>query len=133
ILGSVQTLQRRELDPEVQTDFLETIERQGRRLLRLIEDILDVQRAASGPQLVTGPVELADVVSHVVRAQAGLGREVSTRVPVGLVVHADSEALERVLINLVDNGFVHGSGPVEVEAVDEGGGYVRLSVLDRGA
>src|SRR5947209_2816277 len=67
ILGSVQTLQRRKLEPEMESDFLGTIERQGRRLLRLIEDILDVQQNASAAQLATGPVELTDVVNHVVR------------------------------------------------------------------
>src|SRR6266550_3247550 len=69
ILGSVQTLQRHKLEPEMETDFLQTIERQGHRLLRLIEDILDVQRAASGPRLVSETVELADVVRQVVRTQ----------------------------------------------------------------
>src|SRR5205814_6300642 len=62
ILGSVQTLQRHKLEPAMETDFLQTIERQGHRLLRLIEDILDVQHAASGPRLVSETVELADVV-----------------------------------------------------------------------
>ena len=132
ILGSVQTLQRHKLEPEMETDFLQTIERQGHRLLRLIEDILDVQRAASGPRLVSETVELADVVRQVVRTQAGLGRRVTAGVPADLFVRADGEALERVLINLVDNAFVHGSGAVEAEAAHEGGGLVRISVLDRG-
>src|SRR5437764_1410907 len=74
ILGSVQTLQRRKLEPEMESDFLATIERQGRRLLRLIEDILDVQQNASAAQLDTRPVDLADVVRHVVRTQSSLGR-----------------------------------------------------------
>ena len=132
ILGSVQTLRLRTLEPEIEADFLHTIERQGHRLLRLIEEILDVQRSASGPQLVTAPIELAALIDQVVRTQASLGREVTTRVAPKVVVHADAEAMERVLINLVDNAFVHGSGPVDVEAVEEGGGLARLSVLDRG-
>jgi two-component system sensor histidine kinase KdpD len=38
-----------------------------------------------------------------------------------------------VLINLVDNAFVHGHGPVEIEATaDEDRRTVRVSVLDRG-
>src|SRR3954469_23228165 len=47
ILGSVHTLRRRNTDPELDADFLDTIERQGHRLLRLIEEVLDVQRNAS--------------------------------------------------------------------------------------
>ena len=73
----------------METDFLQTIERQGHRLLRLIEDILDVQRAASGPRLVSETVELADVVRQVVRTQAGLGRRVTAGVPADLFVRAE--------------------------------------------
>ncbi|MBV8980140.1 MAG: GAF domain-containing protein [Acidimicrobiia bacterium] len=134
ILGCVQTMQRRQLEPEVTTDFLDTIDRQSHRLLRLIEEVLDVQRSTTAPMLQTESVDLADVVRNVVRAQTALGREVAVRVTPGLRVEGDAEALERVLINLVDNAFVHGSAPVEIEASAEGdeGRIVRVSVLDRG-
>jgi signal transduction histidine kinase len=51
-----------------------------------------------------------------------------------LRVNGDPEALERVLINLVDNAFVHGAAPVEIEAGYDGDDQrmVRISVLDRG-
>src|SRR5204862_871997 len=62
ILGSVQTLQRRHLDAEATSDFLQTIERQGHRLLRLIEEVLDVQQNATAPTLETQTVELAVTV-----------------------------------------------------------------------
>ena len=133
ILGCVQTMQRRELEPEITTDFLETIDRQSHRLLRLIEEVLEVQSSADGPLLHTQNVDLAEVVDHVARAQAAIGREVSVRMDGSLAVDGDPEALERVLINLVDNAFVHGAGPVEIEATLEGDDrLVRISVLDRG-
>ena len=134
ILGCVQTMQRRELEPEITKDFLETIDRQSHRLLRLIEEVLDVQRSASGPMLQLQDVDLAEVVDHVARAQAAIGRELSVRVSGALVVKGDPEALERVLINLVDNAFVHGAAPVLIEASYDGDDQriVRLSVLDRG-
>jgi len=134
ILGCVQTMQRRELEPEITADFLETIDRQSHRLLRLIEEVLDVQRSASGPMLELQDVDLAEVVDHVARTQAALGREVAVRVSGSPVVAADPEALERVLINLVDNAFVHGAAPVEIEAYYDGDDrrMVRLSVLDKG-
>jgi K+-sensing histidine kinase KdpD len=134
ILGSVQTLQRRQLDPEVTADFLMTIERQGHRLLRLIEEVLDVQRSASGPTLETRALDVADALAQLARTQAALGRQLVVRVSGTPVVQADAEALERVLINLVDNAFTHGGGTVELEAVpdERDGRMVRLSVLDRG-
>jgi signal transduction histidine kinase len=133
IIGCVQTLQRRQLEADVRDDFLMTIERQGQRLLRLIEEVLDVQHSASAPMLETKTVEVADAMAHVARAQQALGREVAVRVSGALAVSADPEALERVLINLVDNAFVHGGSPVELEAAAEDDGrMVRVSVLDHG-
>jgi K+-sensing histidine kinase KdpD len=134
ILGSVQTLQRRQLDPEVTSDFLQTIERQGHRLLRLIEEVLDVQRNANGPMLQTKSIDLGLVLEQLERTQSGLGRRLDVRVAAGTGVEADPEALERILINLVDNAFTHGGGMVELEAVpdERDGRMVRLSVLDRG-
>src|SRR6266480_788180 len=72
ILGCVQTLQRRQLEADVRDDFLMTIERQGQRLLRLIEEVLDVQHSASAPMLETRTVEVTDAVAHVARAQQAL-------------------------------------------------------------
>jgi signal transduction histidine kinase len=133
ILGSAQTMQRRQLSPEIQADFLATIERQGRRLLKLIEEILDVQRDAAGPMLHTQPVDVAVAVAELERTQSALGRPLSVRQLGDLTVEADPEALERILINLVDNAFTHGDGTVEVEAAgDDAGRMVRMSVLDRG-
>src|SRR5205807_290783 len=100
ILGCVQTMQRRHLEPDVQVDFLETIDRQGHRLLRLIEEVLDVQRSATGPMLDTTTIDVSDAVAHVARAQSALGRDLDVRVSGTLAIEGDPEALERVLINL---------------------------------
>src|SRR3954471_4121723 len=59
ILGCVQTMQRRELEPEITKDFLETIDRQSHRLLRLIEEVLDVQRSANAPLVQTQNIDVA--------------------------------------------------------------------------
>src|SRR5436305_10281173 len=102
ILGCVQTMQRRELEPEITTDFLETIDRQSHRLLRLIEEVLDVQRSANGPMLQSKHIDVAEAVAQVARTQASLGRDVAVRMSGELSVEGDPDALERVLINLVD-------------------------------
>ncbi len=134
ILGCVQTMQRHDLDADVTADFLDTIGRQGHRLLRLIEEVLEVQRSTSAPLLTSEAVDVSEAAGLVARAQSALGRELTVRVAGPLAVRADPEALERVLINLVDNAFVHGGAPVEIEAgPDEADGRsVRVSVVDRG-
>jgi two-component system sensor histidine kinase KdpD len=135
ILASVQTLQRRELDAETSDELLEMIDRQGQKLLRLIEDILELQQPGGGPSIQLQPLELGPLVAEVLQLEGAAGRKVATRVPDDLAVMADPAAVERILINLIDNGFVHGGGVVEVEAElieRTSGPLVRLSVLDRG-
>src|SRR3954470_3117294 len=89
ILGCVQTMQRRELEPEITKDFLETIDRQSHRLLRLIEEVLDVQHSANGPLLQSKHINVTDAVASVARTQAALGREVEVRMTGDLSIEGD--------------------------------------------
>ena len=135
ILASVQTLQRRKLDTDMSGEFLEMIDRQGQKLLRLIEDILELQEPGAGPSVELRPLELGPLVDQVLQLERAAGRKVSCHMPDGLVVMADPTVVERILINLIDNAFVHGGGVVDVEAelVERKPlPAVRLSVLDRG-
>ncbi|MDQ3756970.1 MAG: GAF domain-containing sensor histidine kinase, partial [Actinomycetota bacterium] len=136
ILGCTRTMQRRELAPEVRADFLDMIERQGKRLLHLIEDVLDVQRTTSAEAPPPcGPVPLDFVLEEVVRVQAAAGRHVALRAVTGAVVLADRPSLERVFTNLVDNAFSHGGGDVEIEVEEtdnDGTVAAVVAVLDRG-
>jgi signal transduction histidine kinase len=135
ILASVQTLQRRKLDTEMSVELLEMIDRQGQKLLRLIEDILELQQPGAGPEVALRPLELGPLIDQVLQLERVAGRKVTSSVPEGLVVMADPSAVERILINLIDNGFVHGGGVVDLEAElieRTSGPVVRVSVLDRG-
>jgi signal transduction histidine kinase len=136
ILGCARTMQRRELAPEVTTEFLQMMERQGTRLLHLIEDILDVQRTTAAEKAPPcGPVPLDTVLDEVVRVQAATGRHVTLDAAPGVVVLADRPSLERVFTNLVDNAFAHGGGDVEIEMEEtthDGADAALVVVLDRG-
>ena len=50
IIGAVRTLQRRDLPPEHVASFLEMIEKQGERLSRLVEDVLELRKAEGDPR-----------------------------------------------------------------------------------
>jgi len=132
IIGAARTLQRRDLPPEHVNTFLEMIESQGERLSRLVEDVLDLRRSDDGVGGVH--VRVIDAVAaarDVGRVSGAAGRPIHVRAPSELLVTADPGALEQILLNLVDNAFVHGSGSVEVELAVEGS-RARLSVLDEG-
>jgi K+-sensing histidine kinase KdpD len=135
ILGSVRTLQRQQLPKEQVELFLSVIERQGRRLLGLIEELLVAQRTQQGLDLRCRPVDIVQAVGDLVAMMRSGGRDVSLRAPAEAVAHADREALDQIVFNLVENAFTHGGEPVEVVVEDGTPDHpdaVRLAVLDRG-
>ena len=122
-----------------QLQLAEVVDRNSRRLLALIEDLLILSRIESGstrPQ--STPVDLASVVADVHRAVLPIlgARELDVVIDVpddlGCVL-GDGGQLERVLFNLVTNAvkFTPEGGRVSIvgSAAD---GLARLSVSDSG-
>jgi signal transduction histidine kinase len=118
LLGNVEFAARHGADPEV----LEELVRDARRLARLVDDLLVLERAGASSADSVGVVDVA-----------GLIREVASRhddrvVVVGassdaLFVRGDAGELARALENLVENALVH--GPVD------GSITVALDLVDR--
>jgi two-component system sensor histidine kinase KdpD len=135
ILGCTRTLQHREVPTEVHDEFLQMIERQGTRLLHLVEDILDMQRTVAADDVVCRPIDVTVCLEEMVRMQALAGRKVALYAPPGLIAMGEPDGLQRVFTNLIDNAFTHGGGEVELEAVPielNGQCAVQVAVLDRG-
>jgi PAS domain S-box-containing protein len=109
------------------------------RLIRLINDILDLEKIEAGKlELRLQPVEVAEVVEATfsgVRAMADAAK-VELRAEVGGAgqVRADRDRLIQVLTNLVSNAikFSPAQGVVTVRAAREAGGRVRFEVVDQG-
>ena len=131
IIGAVRTMRRHDLPKEHVDAFLEMIERQGERLSRLVSDVLELKKAEDAADLQLGTIDASKVAREVATLSRAAGRPVELRAPETALVRADAAALEQILLNLIDNAFLHGFGAVEVEVVAEGD-VVRLSVLDRG-
>lgn len=92
------------------------------RLIRLVTDLLDVQRSSFRPtELQTRPTSLREVVDQVTTSlsEHARDREVVLRHDVGeLTVQADPERLHQVVSNLVENAvkFSRPGDQVEVTA-----------------
>ncbi len=124
--------------PEKIEQMIDFDERQLDRLLRLINDILDVSRIRTG-QLSVRPrrIDLGALAERVV-AQLNAQFEAARCAPelhtgASVFGYCDEFRIEQVLVNLLLNAMRHGAGQcieIHVEACASG---VRLAVRDRGA
>jgi two-component system phosphate regulon sensor histidine kinase PhoR len=139
IKGYVETLLDGAKDnPEVAAKFLQTIERNADRLKLLIEDLLTISELESGRvKLNLQMVALRPAVDKVLedlKVRAG-GRNMNlfNRTP-ELSLRADSNRLEQVLGNLIDNAIKYGrpNGNVTVSAQTTGDGHAEIMVADDG-
>jgi two-component system phosphate regulon sensor histidine kinase PhoR len=126
-------------DAEARTLFLPQIAREVERMIRLVEDLLDLARSESGKLALRREVfDLTDVATSVVNtfAQRSLaaGVELDLDAPEEVFVDADRNRLTQVALNLVDNALRHtpSGGSVTVEIASEGGNAL-LRVRDTGS
>lgn len=118
---------------------LATLQRQGERLNRLVDELLDISRLARGRlQLNLETVELAAVVNEVVatlHSQGEMdrhGAQVSVSVEPGIIGQWDRLRLEQVIINLLTNALKYGEGsPVTITGRAQGE-EATFTVADKG-
>jgi two-component system phosphate regulon sensor histidine kinase PhoR len=120
IKGYVETLiDGARNDPALQLRFLQTIARHADRLTYLIEDLLTLSQLESGGiALNLQQVDLRNQAARVVEDFAVRAAERQMRLvnqaPEALVVRADADRLQQVLVNLVDNAIKYGQRGSEV-------------------
>jgi len=124
-----------------QRDFLETVARNGRQLLELINELLDLQRIAAGRmELKPENVELAPLLAEAagsVHAQVEKHRHALVVTPLAkdLRVHADRGRVRQVLLNLLSNAikFTPDGGRITLAAAPvNGSAEARIAVSDTG-
>ncbi len=124
--------------PERMREVLERVDKSGRHLLGLINDVLDLSKIEAGQlMLALTDYSLADVVQSVAASVGSLAAEkklelaitVDPDLPLG---RGDSRRLTQVLLNLVGNALKFTeAGRVAVEARREGESFL-VSVTDTG-
>jgi signal transduction histidine kinase len=124
--------------PEKAQGVLERVQSNGRHLLGLINDVLDLSKIEAG-QLVLAlePYSVTDMVATVIAATQSLARTkrlaLTSTVAPGLPRgHGDARRLSQVLLNLVGNAIKFtDQGGIEIRAVQVGD-RLELSVIDSG-
>jgi signal transduction histidine kinase len=140
ILAPVQDLQRRiEARSTALREPLRIIEQSALRLLRLVNDLLDLIRFEQGEvKLERLPVDATRLVGSLVEQVGHLAKtqqlQLIRDMPAEpLVVDGDAAALERVFINLLSNAikFTEQGGQIRISA-DRSNGRALISVADTG-
>jgi len=125
--------------PDQSRALVEAAQRNGQRLLKLVNTLLDFARIEAGrAQASYEPTDLAaltaDLASNFRAAceRAGLRLTVDCP-PLAQPAYVDREMWEKIVLNLVSNAFKFTlAGSIEV-AVKEAGGHLELTVIDTGS
>jgi signal transduction histidine kinase len=121
--GALRSLER---DPRAPVlERLRRMERSGRRLERLVSQLLDVSRIAAGRLVIEpGDVDLAELTSEVVARFSDTAAQARS----GIVLRSahrvwgswDRSRIDQVLTNLLTNALKYGAGrPVEIDLLAE--------------
>ncbi|MBA3817537.1 MAG: PAS domain-containing protein [Deltaproteobacteria bacterium] len=125
-------------DPVMGPKLIDGLHRNAERLARILADLLDLSRLDAGQyRLEMGRVRVQTAVEQALTAvetkAASRGVTVAVAVPADLEVHADSKALDQILVNLLDNGvkYTRPDGHVWVDAKAEADS-LRIEIRDDG-
>ncbi|HXS34271.1 MAG TPA: ATP-binding protein [Solirubrobacterales bacterium] len=133
IIAGGSALGSETLTAEERTELSEGIVGEGRRLSRLVENLLDMSRLEAGKaEPHRGPVDLAEVLEE---ARQGQGRPESIRLALDAelpMVNADAAQLERVFANLLENAVRYGNGRPVLVRSRVAGGKIVVRVVDQG-
>jgi signal transduction histidine kinase len=127
-------------DPAKQRNYLTTIINESQRLTRLVNNVLDFSRLEQGRKKYNpDDVSLAEVVRNVLDAQrlrleeTGFQVEANLTSAADLHVYIDRDALEQVMLNLMDNALKYAADGhwlgVKIAQQDN---HAILTISDRG-
>jgi signal transduction histidine kinase len=124
---------------EERSHSIAVVERETRRLIQLVENVLTFARPArDSTTLARGRIEIEPLVRDVIQTFEPVARMSDTTIRVEARADAaatgDADAIRRIVLNLVDNAFKYGpAGQTITITIDRiEGGVVSLAVEDEG-
>ncbi len=141
ILGFAEVLKRDEITADDRKKYLEIIQRNGRSLTQILNDVLDLSQVEAGTTKVhSATVVIQDLVADVVNLFAvehkkrGLFLNLSIESGAPKSIHTDPVRARQILVNLVGNAIkftTQGGVTVHVKAT-EAGSPLEIAVRDTG-
>ncbi|MBL9186134.1 MAG: HAMP domain-containing histidine kinase [Opitutaceae bacterium] len=120
-------------------DYLRTIGRETQRLARLVNNALDFSRLEQGrKKFDREPVDLTVELGRILDAQgprlAEAGLTLHRELSAALTITTDRDALEQIILNLIDNACKYAAegGELTVGVAAGAGGGAIMRVADRG-
>jgi two-component system, OmpR family, phosphate regulon sensor histidine kinase PhoR len=125
--------------PEKQRRYLQTIVRESQRLTRLVGNVLDFSRLEQGRKdYAVEAIDLAEWLPQLLATQqvrlSEAGMELKLEIsPIEDALETDRDALEQIVLNLVDNTIKYAADggllQIRLEAVEDG---IQLTCCDHG-
>jgi two-component system phosphate regulon sensor histidine kinase PhoR len=115
LLGFIETLQgSAQADAKARARFLAIMREQGRRMARLIDDLLSLSRIEQKQHVrPASEVDLTQIASHVADTLAPLAREMEVELRLDaaspVIVTGERDELVRVAENLIENAIKYGA------------------------
>ena len=139
MLGWTTLLRSRQFDQATTARALETIERNARSQVRLIEDLLDTSRIIRGQmRLEIAPVDLFEIVQAAINniqpaANAKNIRLQTKLAPMARDVAGDAERLQQIVWNLLSNAvkFTPNDGIVTI-SLERCHSHIEIAIADTG-
>ena len=136
-LLSDSILQADHMQPDTLREFVTDIRSEAGRLQRTTEKLLDLSRLDDGVQLVPEPVDLKQVALDAVSGLRTLARErgvqITAQLDDGCVIMANTEDMNRVIYNLLENAIKYNvQGGSVLMRLNQDADAVHLSVADTG-
>lgn len=136
VLGFTELLLTKEVKPERQKKYIETIHKEAKRLTNLINDFLDLQRMESGKQTYSmGKLALVEVTEEIVNNFV-LNNDHQIRLinnSTNDEVHGDQERLIQLYINLIGNAikFSPNGGEITI-TIENHTNLIQVAIQDQG-
>lgn len=126
IIGYTSRLLRHDIviDDDMKNKSLQTIKQQAQRLSRMVEDLLVIPELESySLKYNIEEIDLAEIINNTLDFLNNDNVKFESNIQDGLnYIYADSNRIEQILINLIDNAIKYSkdSAPIEITAYNDG-------------